>query len=228
MKNKRTGIILTLFITFISLGSLSFAQECLITDCIDADKDAYTSDGLPDCNDPSCSSCICGDCNDSNPNSYLGAGEICDGEDNDCNFMLPSDEADEDNDGFMICENDCNDDDPSINSNATEICDYIDNNCDGNTDEDFPDLGETCGIGACAGIFICNLVGTDTECNGNSPATEVCDNNIDDDCDGISDCDDPDCADDPYCTGIPEFSTIFLAPVLIILSITLLRFKHVF
>lgn len=39
---------------------------------------------------------------------------------------------------------------------------------------------------------------------GCTPSPEVCDNGIDDDCDGATDCDDSDCTDDPACACVPE------------------------
>ncbi|RLG14973.1 MAG: hypothetical protein DRN71_02410, partial [Candidatus Nanohalarchaeota archaeon] len=62
MKNKKTVLILTVFITFIVFGSMSFAQEC-ITNCTDADNDRYTSDTTCNTNE-SCPYCKCGDCDD--------------------------------------------------------------------------------------------------------------------------------------------------------------------
>ncbi len=76
-----------------------------------------------------------GDCDDTDPNSYPGAPELCDGKDNNCDGFTPQEElTDGDSDGIIACA-DCYDDDPNSYPGAPEICDGKDNDCDNFIDE---------------------------------------------------------------------------------------------
>ena len=79
-----------------------------------------------------------GDCDDTEPRTHPGSIEWCDGEDNDCDGVVPADEADADGDGVRICagDGDCDDHDPKVNFFAEELpFDTVDSDCDG---MDFP------------------------------------------------------------------------------------------
>ena len=93
--------------------------------CGDLDADGYDSEA-------------CGgtDCDDSVPDIYPGADEICDGKDSDCDGLVLNDEADSDGDGWMSCAGDCDDADPEVSPGHLEVPDNgKDDDCDGEIDE---------------------------------------------------------------------------------------------
>ncbi|MGR3310862.1 MAG: MopE-related protein [Candidatus Brocadiales bacterium] len=119
----------------------------------------------------------------------------------DCNDPDCWVDADMDGTFAQPCGNDCDDTNPAIHPGATELCNGVDDNCDNQIDEGCP----TCTDNDEDGFFIeSDCGGILVDCNDNDPTvnplvTELCDNGIDDDCDGLTDCNDTDCASDPAC-----------------------------
>ncbi|MBT4166031.1 hypothetical protein HOE04_03265 [archaeon] len=98
---------------------------------------------------------------------------------------------------------DCNDENPNINPSMDELCNDIDDDCDEDIDETFYDKGNVCynGIGECKvdGEMVCSVDGGKTECNAveGLPVVEICDDDLDNDCDGLIDYQDgEDCIED--------------------------------
>jgi hypothetical protein len=100
--------------------------------------------------------------------------------------------------GYVADATDCNDADGAVNPGATEVCNGIDDNCDGNTDEGvlttfYADAdGDTHGDAA-ASVEACSApegyVASNDDCDDASStvypgAPEICNNGIDEDCDG--------------------------------------------
>jgi hypothetical protein len=88
---------------------------------------------------------VLADCDDGDADVSPGALEVCDGRDNDCDFVCDEVEAglDRDGDGFTMCGSivghcgqldlytDCQDEVESVFPGAAELCDGIDDDCDG-------------------------------------------------------------------------------------------------
>ena len=104
--------------------------------------------------------------------------------------------------GYVSNSEDCDDGDGNNFPGNPEIADGKDNDCDGDIDEGFscspPGITKSCGtdIGECnKGVQTCTSGNWGT-CTGKSyvvPATEICNDNKDNDCDARTDCADTNC-----------------------------------
>ena len=155
-----------------------------------------TACGLGPCSHSE-NNCVAGEPNECDP-LHGAEDEVCDGVDNDCNG-----EADDGlgttTCGTGVCEktvDNCAGGLPQscvpLEGQPGESCNGLDDNCNGETDEDWPALGEPClvGVGACAteGEQVCTGDGLSTECSAveGDPEPEVCDSE-DNDCDTLVD-----------------------------------------
>ena len=96
------------------------------SDCVPTDD--WDGDGVPA---PT-------DCDDSDPQVYPDAPELCNGHDDDCDGIIDEGTTsyDDDGDGFTEEENDCDDGDAAIHPDADEVLDNdVDENCDGLAEE---------------------------------------------------------------------------------------------
>ena len=116
--------------------------------------------------------------------------------------------------GYSEEPTDCDDANFAVNPGADEICNQIDDNCNGTTDEGqgiifFADLDGD-GYGDAANVVeACQLspglVEQAEDCDDNNAAVnpmaeEICDNGIDDNCDGVQpNCNIPGCTDNTAC-----------------------------
>lgn len=151
---------------------------------------------------------LTGDCNDGDEDIYLGAPEVVDLVDNDCDGSIDesTDSYDDDDDGFSELDGDCDDSDDEIYPGAPETLNDTDDDCDGTIDEGtdaYDDDGDCfCeggdAITGCRGSTSseCEGVIETGDCNDgdediNPDAIETCDGE-DLDCDGLTGASDPD------------------------------------
>jgi len=116
---------------------------------------------------------------------------------------------------YVADDTDCDDTDAAVNPGATELCNGFDDDCDTLVDDDdtsvddpgtwYLDLDGDGYGDAAVDITQCeqptNAVTDDTDCDDtdaavNPGAAEVCNGDLDDDCDGLADGDDPDISDE--------------------------------
>ena len=184
-------------------GSIDDGASPLVTFYADADADSYGTPNLSldACAAPPSFVSNSDDCDDAQATVYLGATEVCDGLDNDCDSVLPADEADGDNDGVLVCAGDCDDTTAAVSPNVPEVCDGLDNNCDTIIDNGatpgtwYPDYDSDGYGNPLFPIVTCNpaagYVNNGSDCDdlnaSNAPnATELCDG-LDNDCDTVVD-----------------------------------------
>ena len=168
---KAILVCLTLGLAF--APTAAFAQAC---DDVDRDGDGFA--------------CNVGDCDDSDPTTFPGAPELCDGIDNNCNGTT-DDPADDDGDGLNECQGDCDDNDPDVRPGRTEICDGKDNDCSAATQDSslqrdcYSGPANTEDVGLCrGGQESCTGTAWSGVCSGEvTPQAEQCDA-VDHDCDG--------------------------------------------
>jgi len=146
------------------------------------------------------------DCDDTDPFVYPGAPEICNGIDDNCDFVLGPGEIDTDFDGWLVCEGDCDDLDSNTAPFRPELCDGLDNDCDGQIPTDEVDTDGDLWLecdGDCGpsdpsifpgAVDICD--GVDQDCDGQGE--------LDGDSDGFLECEDCDDGRFEVYPGAPE------------------------
>ena len=196
--------------------------------CDGIDNDCDGSAGTDEVDADNDGEMVCeGDCDDTAFAVNTSATELCDAIDNDCDTVIDNG-FDVDGDGFTTCgadgnlsttaDNDCDDAVAATFPGAPETCNTIDDDCDGDVDEDWDADGD--GYPANTAVNCTAAWGSNIDCDDNAAtvnpgAQELCNDGIDQDCDGeideandddgdgftnCDDCDDSDATINPGAT----------------------------
>jgi hypothetical protein len=203
-------------ITFPGEDDLPETPETIVYDfsgCTDGDGDGFYAEA-------DCGTAV--DCDDTDAAVNPDADEVCDDDkDNDCDGTADCGDADcSDDDACRTCTDadgdsfyaeancgaavDCDDTNASVNPAASEVCDDgLDNDCDGSTDCEDSDCAadeacRSCTDGDGDGYYAQADCGTAVDCDDSNAdihpdAAEVCEDGLDNDCDGSTDNEDADC-----------------------------------
>ena len=157
----------------------------------DADEDGYGTSNytLVQCESPEGYVADATDCDDTDAAIHPTADERCNGLDDDCDNVVPTDETDDDNDGVSECEGDCDDGDSGVI--VPTWYEDTDNDGDGDPSSSVDDC--TAPNGYVANSDDCD----DTDDTVYDGATELCDG-LDNDCDGSLDSTENDDDNDGY------------------------------
>ncbi len=159
-----------------------------------------TSCGQGACQSSAPTACVAGVVvNTCTPQNATALDNQCDGLDNDCDGI--TDEGFSPyaiNCGIGVCQrtgnmacvngslvSQCT---PGAPTSSSELCNSLDDNCNGSIDENFGRL-LSCGTGACLNSAVSSCVNgvEQNNCTPRSPTSELCGDNIDQDCDGRTD-----------------------------------------
>jgi len=161
-------------------------------------------DGNSDCSDGDCSdSFVCKVCTDSDSDTYyveIGCGTAADCNDDDGDTNPVASEVCDDSK-----DNDCDGDIDCDDSNCSCLIWFFDNDSDGYGDPDSSTEATSQPTGYVDNSSDCN----DNDENTHPEATELCNDNKDNNCNGYSDCRDADCVGNIACSYTNSVGMIF-------------------